>query len=86
MSLFFVHLNQSDRFVTDIEGTDLPDIEAAKAEASATIREIAAEALQSGRELTLLSVRICSENGELLGEVFTAEALSDLIPTTALRP
>jgi hypothetical protein len=72
--------------VTDIEGTDLPDIEAAKAEARATIKEIAAEALRGGRKLTLLSVRIRSENGKVLGEVFVPEAVSDIMPATALSP
>jgi hypothetical protein len=82
MQTFYFHLNYLRDLIADPEGSELPDLEAAKTEARQGIRDIAAECLRARREFTLWSVRICNEQGHLLAEVLVAEALSEVIPAT----
>jgi hypothetical protein len=80
MQTFYFHLNYLRELIADPDGSELPDIEAAKTEARQGIRDIAAECLRAGREFTLWSIRICNEDGDLLAEVLVPEALNEVIP------
>jgi hypothetical protein len=84
MQKYFFHLNLLHNEVIDIEGSDLPSSTEARAEALSTIREVAGERIRVGKQLELLSVRICNEAGELLDEVFADEALAPVIPAEAI--
>ncbi|TDK29904.1 hypothetical protein E2F50_22185 [Rhizobium deserti] len=86
MQRYHFHLNFLSSYVTDDDGTELPDLEAAKTEARQVIRDLAAEHLKGRREFTLHSIRICAENGDLLAAVPTSEALSEVIPPHIYKP
>lgn len=82
MERYFLHLNWLRDYVADPEGTELPDLGAAKSEARDTIRELAAHHIMTARPFTLRSIRICNGNAVLLTEVTAAEALSELLYPT----
>jgi hypothetical protein len=86
MQSYFFHLNYQRDYVIDPDGTELPDLEAAKSEALQIVRELAAEALRAKQTFTLRSVRICGDNGSLLGEVLSQEALVEVIPPQLFKP
>jgi hypothetical protein len=79
MPLYYLHLRSRDGFVRDIEGSDLPDLEAAKSEARDGIRGLVADALFAGTEIRLQSVEI-TNGSENLGQVTMAEVVSGIIP------
>jgi hypothetical protein len=82
---FYFHLDHRSEQVTDREGTDLVDLEAAKEEARAAIRDLAAVSLNAGRKFTLWSIRICSDSGEMLHEVPVSEVLVQVIPAEIIE-
>ncbi len=51
MPRFFFHARDGDQRIDDPEGTDLPDLDAARAEAVVGAREIAAERIKRGETL-----------------------------------
>jgi hypothetical protein len=86
MQRYFFHLNYSRNYIIDPDGSELPDLEAAKSEARQIARELAAEALKAKRLFTLHSIRICGEDGSLLGDVPSQEALTEVIPPQLFKP
>ncbi|MGK6317857.1 DUF6894 family protein [Neorhizobium sp. DT-125] len=84
MSRFYFHLNQLHDHIIDLEGTDFDDVDEAKADALAVIRELADERLRAGEELELLSIRICNEEGDVIAEMFADEALRQVLPPQTL--
>jgi DNA-binding FadR family transcriptional regulator len=80
MSRFFFHLNGIDTLVEDTEGTDLPGVEAARAEAEKIACELAAERLRHGEIVKLRSVYIALQDAGIVAEVLTADALAKAIP------
>ncbi|MGK9055656.1 DUF6894 family protein [Neorhizobium petrolearium] len=84
MPRFYFHLNQLHDHIIDLEGTDFDDVDEAKVDALAVIRELAGERLRTGRELELLSIRICDEEGDLVTETFVDEALRQFFPLQTL--
>jgi hypothetical protein len=86
MKSYFFHLNYPRDYIIDPDGSELPDLEAAKSEARQIIRELAAEALKAKRPFTLHSIRICSADGSLMCDVPSHEALSEVIPPQLFKP
>jgi hypothetical protein len=80
MQRYFFHLNFLRRYIEDLEGTELPDLQAAKSEARVIIRHLAAEHLKRGEKFEMWSVRISDETNDPLTEVFTAEAINEFFP------
>jgi hypothetical protein len=85
MRRYFFHLNHFRDYVLDEEGTDLPDVEAAKSEARQSIRDLVADRLRAKEPLTLWSIRICDEDGQLLADVVVADALGEVIAPTVFQ-
>jgi plasmid stability protein len=77
MSRFYFHLRDGDQFVTDDEGTDLPDLFAARREAVLCAREILAEAIKSGKRRVPEFLVIADEAGRELGTSAIADALPE---------
>jgi hypothetical protein len=50
MGRFYFHLRSGDQIIADQEGSDLPDVTAARLEALAAARYILADAIRSGTE------------------------------------
>ena len=86
MSRYFFHLHFLNELVTDPEGTELPDLEAAKTEARQFICEMAADYLRGGREFRLVSVRIYAEGKEMLTEVPVSEGLRKVLVPDVFMP
>jgi hypothetical protein len=76
MVRFYFHLKDGDQLMTDEEGSDLPDLSAAKREAELAAREFLAEAIKAGRSQVPESFVIADDAGRELGTV----ALADVLP------
>ena len=74
MPRFFFHARDGDQRLDDREGTDLPDLDAARAEAAVAAREIAAERIKQGQTLDGQSLEIGDEGGRTLATVRLADA------------
>lgn len=69
MQRLFFHLVY-DNQLDDPDGSELESLDAALEEARAIIRDRAASQLRAGAKFTLKSVRICTEEGRFLEEVW----------------
>jgi hypothetical protein len=83
---YFFNLNYLREYVIDEEGTELPDLEAARSEARQIIRELAASFIKSRRQFTMQSVRICDDAGAPLAEVLVPEALNEVLASHIVIP
>jgi hypothetical protein len=85
MKLFFFDLNFLDSSVSDIEGSEFPDLDAAKREARQIVLELAADCIREQRVFDLCSVRIGNEYRELIADVKVADVLTDFLPAHVLK-
>jgi hypothetical protein len=69
---YFLHVDQLD---TDPDGTELPDLEAARREAMLSAREMLAEAIILGLEDLPMRIFITDEAGTLLDQVHMRDVL-----------
>ena len=69
MPRFFMHNREAERLIEDPDGSDLPDLDAAREEAAVAAREIAAERLRAGEPLDARRFEIHDEAGRLLATV-----------------
>ena len=53
MPRFFIHSRSGGEIVRDVEGQDLPGLEAAQAAATATVRELLADEIKHAKGLPL---------------------------------
>ncbi len=86
METYFFNLSYLRRYIEDPDGTELPDLEAAKSEARQIARDLAAEYLRRAEPFDLHTIRICTEDGKLLAEVAVADALSEVILPQIFKP
>ena len=76
MPIFFIHSRRGGEIVRDVEGQELPGLEAAQAAATATVRELLADEIKHAKGPTLEAMIIADENGK---ELMTVRA-KDLLP------
>lgn len=76
MTRYFLHLVDGDDCICDAEGSELPDIAAAREQALLSAREILAEAIKDGRAHVPRFVVAVSERGN---EVAVID-LRDILP------
>ena len=76
MPRYYLHIRSADGTSPDEEGTDLTDLNAARAEALAAARELFAAAIALARDPMLESIVITDEAGQELDEV----RIKDLLP------
>jgi hypothetical protein len=81
MVRFHFHLIDGDQLITDDEGSDLPDLSAARREAVLAAREFLAEAIKAGKPRVPEAFIISDEAGRELGRV----ALGDVLPQPLKR-
>lgn len=86
MPRFFFHLNYLLDRVTDPEGSDCLDLDTARIEAKAIIRELAADCLAQDRLFEPISISIESAAGKLLAKVSVAEAINEILPLVRMTP
>jgi hypothetical protein len=75
MARFYFHLQAGNEVIQDDEGTDLPDLFAAKREALLAGRELLAEAIKNGKREVPEAVVIADEAGQPLSIVALAAVL-----------
>lgn len=75
MPHFYFHLQYRGMLAKDPEGTELPDLDAARAYALASARELLAEAIKGGREFDGETFIIADDRGRGLDSVAFMQAL-----------
>jgi hypothetical protein len=74
--LYYLNLKRgSDELPNDFEPQDLPDLDTARAEAVAALREIAADAIRDGRSCEYDEIEIVGGDGTVLLVVTSGHAL-----------
>jgi hypothetical protein len=76
MARFYFHLQEAGKLHADPEGTDLPDVSAARQEALLAAREILSNAIRAGRARVPEAFVIADEAGRKL----------DVVPFAAVLP
>jgi|EndMetStandDraft_4_1072995.scaffolds.fasta_scaffold430401_2 hypothetical protein len=66
------------REIRDREGSELPDIEAARIEAVADARALMSEAVRNGWDISGRSINICSGTGDILMTINFSDAIKRL--------
>ena len=69
MPRYYLHLRDGEDTAEDPEGKDLPDLEAAIAEAEVGARDILAAMLRAGEPLNGQSIQIVDDTGTVLATV-----------------
>ena len=69
MSRFFFHLRSDDGRIDDLEGTEIPDLASARAEALDAARQILSEKMKAGAVLEEQTFELTDEGGCLLDVV-----------------
>jgi hypothetical protein len=77
MPRFFIHSRSGGEIVRDVEGQELPGLEAAQAAATATVRELLADEIKHATGPTLEAMIIADENGKELMTVRAKDILPD---------
>jgi hypothetical protein len=77
MTKFFFDVLRGSDIAKDIEGTELPGLEEAKAMAQATAREMLANAIKSGDQQPVEVVTILDESGLKLAEIAARDVLPE---------
>ena len=75
MPTFFFHLRDGGELIEDPDGSDLPDLDAARAEAIAGAREAVAEGVRAGKPVLGRSVEIADGAGRVLATVTARDVL-----------
>jgi hypothetical protein len=75
MPLFYLHIRDGDDVVENPDGSDLPDIEAAKEEARVSARYILAESVRAGKLIGNQKFEIVDEVGNLCATLLMREVL-----------
>jgi hypothetical protein len=74
MALFYFHIRTADHVEIDSEGTELPDLPAAKVEALQSAREILADAIKASHQ-PVDAIVIADDSGRELETVSLKDAL-----------
>ena len=77
MPKFFIHARRGDEIARDLEGQDLPDLEAAQAAALQSVRELLAEEIKHETRLPLDSMIISDESGRELKTIRATDILQE---------
>ena len=75
MPTFFFHVRDGGRLIEDPEGADLPDLDAARAEAATAARQLRADALSTGRAMAGRTFEIVDGAGRVLATVAIKDVL-----------
>lgn len=66
MPRFYFHIRSSDSFIRDPDGTDLPDLDAARSEAEKSARDLLAALLKDGAVVNGQVFEITDGEGNIL--------------------
>ena len=68
MPRYYFHIRSSDGFITDPDGSDLPDLAAARKEAEKSARDLLAQVLRDGGVVDGQVFEISDDSGNVLEE------------------
>jgi hypothetical protein len=83
MPLFHLKLRGPEVPSYDDDPQEFADLEAARLEAIESLRELASHAILEGRAFDHIGIEISDERGLKLAEVHSAEAIPQLVPSSA---
>ena len=69
MPRYFFHMRSDQGFIRDPDGSELPDLDAARAEAIVSARHLLADMLKHGREVDGQAFEIADEADEVLARI-----------------
>jgi hypothetical protein len=75
MPCFYFHLREGNHLIEDLDGSELPNLEAARAKAVAATREAIAEQLRTGQAVGDRCFEIADEGGRVLTTVTLRDAV-----------
>ena len=75
MPQFYFHVRDENGFTPDLEGQELPDLDAARSEATCAAREILGEKLLHGGSLNHRTIEIADANGDVVGQINSRDIL-----------
>lgn len=75
MPRFFLHIDDGTQRIEDEEGSDLPDLAAARDEAMQAARQLWAAAIRDGRDLGGRRFLIAAADGSVIDTIAMDEAL-----------
>jgi hypothetical protein len=76
MQRFYFNIRSEAGVLQDLEGTELPDLEAARREAIEDARQLMSDAVRIGYDIVSRSVEVGNVAGEMVLSVPFSEALS----------
>jgi hypothetical protein len=76
MSRYYFHIVTSSGKISDEEGTELPNLDAARAEAIEDARALMSDAMLAGEDVSGRAMEIGDENGKALMTVQFMEAIT----------
>jgi hypothetical protein len=74
---YFFNILTPSGVVEDIEGSELPSLDEARAEAIKDIRFLMSAAIRQGRDISGRSMEVCNEAGDVLMIIAFREAISE---------
>jgi hypothetical protein len=77
MPRFFFHIRDDAELIPDEEGTNLPDLAAARREAVLSVRAIIVEAISSSEPWDHVAIEVTDEQGNVLETVQVATHITD---------
>ncbi|MBY3266868.1 hypothetical protein HFO15_35515 [Rhizobium laguerreae] len=75
MPRYYFNIIAGDGFRQDFEGTELPSLEDAKAEAIEDARALMSDAILLGQDISSRRLEICNEAGDVLLTVLFKDAI-----------
>jgi hypothetical protein len=85
MARFYFHLKYGDELVADEEGSNLPDLSAARKEALLSARELLASAIKMGNPNIPEAVVVTDESGRVVDSLRLAAVLPQTLRAVILR-
>ena len=75
MPIYYFNVISAFDVTRDLEGTDLPDIQAARTEAIKDARGLMSNAVLEGRDISARRIEICNAAGDVLLNLAFTEAV-----------
>jgi hypothetical protein len=69
MPVYYLNIRHGAGFIQDVEGVDLPDLEAVVAEALRSAKSVTANRLSQGLSIEGLTFEIAEESGTVVAEI-----------------
>jgi hypothetical protein len=79
--LYYFHIRDGETLIVDEEGIPFPTLDAARAEAARSVREMLAEQLRTGEEVNGQVIKIADESGAVVETLAFTDVLQGHMPS-----